>query len=254
MPHEKYCKDEKSQETIMCQYIATIFIVFIMSEPQKDLYSFVLSKASLKQDVYANTLSVFGELKSVLQEVVNDMKSNCQGDKRVEFHYRDRGDFQAELRIAGDVLIFHMHTNVFQFDKSNSVWHSSYIKENESNSFVGIINVYNFLADSFKYQRIADQGYLIARMFVNREKHFMVQGKRQLGYQFNDFINSVIDKEKMRALIESAIWYILEFDLYTPPYENMQLITVDEIQSVTHSSNLATGKRLGFRFGLEDEL
>ncbi len=225
-----------------------------MSEQRESLYCLIRDKASLKQDVYTNTLEVFNELKKVLAEVAEDLKSNCNQDNRVEFHHRDRGDFQAELKVAGDILIFHMHTNVFQFDKSHSVWHSSYIKENEKNSFVGIINIYNFLADSFKYQRIADQGYLIARIFVNRENHFLVQGKRQLGYQFNDFINSKIDRQSLRAIVDSTILYTLEFDLYTPPYENMQLITIDEIQSVTHSVSTATGKRLGFRFGLEDDV
>lgn len=224
-----------------------------MSEQRDNLYSFVRAKATLKQDVHTNTVEVFKQLKEVLAEAANDLRANCDGDNRVEFHYRDRGDFQAELKVAGDVLIFHMHTNVFQFDKSHSVWHSSYIKENENNSYVGIINVYNFLADSFKYQRVADQGYLIARIFVNRENHFLVQGKRQLGYQFNDFLNSKIDKDNLRKIVDSSILYTLEFDLYTPPYENMQLVTVDEIQSVTHSTSMATGKRLGFRFGLEDD-
>ncbi len=225
-----------------------------MSEERQKLYNLVRAKASLKQDVHANTLDVFNELKQVLVEAADDLKANCNNDTRVEFHYRDRGDFQAELKVAGDILIFHMHTNVFQFDKSHSVWHSSYIKENEDNSFVGIINVYNFLSDSFKYQRIGDQGYLIARIFVNRENHFLVQGKRQLGYQFNDFLNSQINHDALRAIVDSSILYTLEFDLYTPPYENMQLITVDAIQSVSHGSNIATGKRLGFRFGLEDEI
>jgi len=59
--------------------------------------------------------------------------------------------------------------------------------------------------------------------------------------------------EIMRSIVDSTIQYTLEFDLYTPPYENMQLVTVDEIQSVTHSTSMATGKRLGFRFELDDE-
>lgn len=225
-----------------------------MTEDRKKLYSLINSKASLKQDVHANTISVFQSLKEVLAEISTDLRSNCNHDPRVDFHYRDRGDFQGELKVAGDVLIFHMHTNVFQFDKSHSAWHSSYIKDNEENSYVGIINIYNFLADSFRYQRTADQGYLIARIFVNKENHFMVQGKRQLGYQFNDFINSEINKEQLHSIVDSAIQFVLEFDLYAPPYENMQLVTVDEIQSITQSASLATGKRLGFRFGLDEEI
>jgi hypothetical protein len=224
-----------------------------MSEARETIYRLVKEKAVLKQDVYHNTLRVFSEFKTVLDEVISDVKKNFGGtDPRVEFHYRDRGDFQAEIKIAGDVLVFYMHTNVFQFDKSHSVWRSSYLKENDENSYVGIINVYNFLADSFKYQRVSDVGYLIARVFVNKENHFLVQGKRQLGYLYNDFLNNKLDRETMRSVVESAILYTLDFDLYTPPYENLQQVTVEEIQSVTNSVSLATGKRVGFRFGLEE--
>jgi hypothetical protein len=224
-----------------------------MSEARETIYRLVREKAVLKQDVYANTLRVFSDLKSVLAETVKDVSTNFGNmDERVDFHYRDRGDFQAEIKIAGDVLVFYMHTNVFQFEQSNSIWRTSYLKDHEENSYVGIINIYNFLADSFKYQRNSDLGYLIARIFVNKENHFLVQGKRQLGYLYNDFVNSKLDKESLKSVVESAVLYTLDFDLYTPPYENLQQVTVEEIQSVTNSSSLATGKRMGFRFGLED--
>jgi hypothetical protein len=224
-----------------------------MNENRETLYRLVREKAVLKQDVYHNTLHVFSELKSVLSETVHDISQNYgKSDERVDFHYRDRGDFQAEIKIAGDVLVFYMHTNVFQLDDSNAVWKSGYVKNNPDNSYVGIINVYNFLADSFKYQRVSDVGYLIARIFVNKENHFFVQGKRQLGFLYNDFINSQFDKNMMSKVVESAILYTLDFDLLAPPYENLQQVTVDEIQSVTTSTNLATGKRMGFRFGLDE--
>jgi hypothetical protein len=225
-----------------------------MSETRETLYRLVREKAVLKQDVYHNTLRVFSDLKHVLSDTVQDIAKNYgKSDERVDFHYRDRGDFQAEIKIAGDVLVFYMHTNVFQLDNTNAVWKSGYVKDNEDNAYVGIINVYNFLADSFKYQRVSDVGYLIARIFVNKENHFFVQGKRQLGFLYNDFINGVLDKSAMEKVVESAILYTLDFDLLAPPYENLQQVTVDEIQSVTTSTNLATGKRMGFRFGLDEQ-
>jgi hypothetical protein len=224
-----------------------------MDQSRETLYNLSRQKAVLKQDVYHNTLHIFSDLKSVLSETVKDVASNYgASDERVDFHYRDRGDFQAEIKIAGDVLVFYMHTNVFQLDGSNAVWKSGYVKDNPDNSYVGIINIYNFLADSFKYQRVSDVGYLIARIFVNKENHYFVQGKRQLGFLYNDFINNQLNKEEMRKVVDSAILYTLDFDLLAPPYENLQQVTVEEIQSVTTSTNLATGKRMGFRFGLDE--
>jgi hypothetical protein len=224
-----------------------------MSASRETIHRLIKDKAVLKQDVYSNTLANFRDLKSVLSSTIEDVRKQFgNSDRRVEFYFQDKGDFQAEIKIAGDVLVFYMHTNVFQFDKSHNLWQSRYLKDNDENSYVGIINVYNFLADSFKYQRNADMGYLIARIFVNKDNHFMVQGKRQLGVLYNDFVNDVIGHEKLSNIVDSCILYTLDFDLYTPPYENLQQVTVDEIQSIQHSASLATGKRIGFRFGLDD--
>jgi hypothetical protein len=207
----------------------------------------------LKQDVFHLTIDTFHDFKLVLQEVIKETSQKFgDTDKRVEIYYRDRGDFQAEIKVGSDILIFQMHTNVFQFDNTHPLWKSGYFKDNDKNSYVGIINIYNFLSDSIRYQRQWDMGYLIGRVFVNRERHFMVQGKRQLGYLFNDMINSELTKEKIKEVVHSAILYTLDFDLLVPPYENLQEITLEQIQSISQSHSLATGKRLGFRFGLED--
>jgi hypothetical protein len=207
----------------------------------------------LKQDVFHLTIDTFHDFKLVLQEVIKETSQKFgDTDKRVEIYYRDRGDFQAEIKVGSDILIFQMHTNVFQFDSTHPLWKSGYFKDNDKNSYVGIINIYNFLSDSIRYQRQWDMGYLIGRVFVNRERHFMVQGKRQLGYLFNDMINSELTKEKIKEVVHSAILYTLDFDLLVPPYENLQEITLEQIQSISQSHSLATGKRLGFRFGLED--
>jgi hypothetical protein len=222
-----------------------------MSETREIIHRVIRDKGILKQDVFYNTQEVFQDMRLVLKEVLADIETRFAGaDQRVTFDLRDKGDFQTEMKIAGDVLIFQMHTNVFQIDQSHSLWKSGYLKDHPENSYVGIINIYNFLADSFKYQRLTDVGYLIGRIFVNREDHFLVQGKRQLGYQFNDFVNSKLDHAAMIQVVEAALMYTLDFDLLTPPYENMQILSVEEIQGMGHSQVLATGKRLGFQFGL----
>lgn len=224
------------------------------SKAMKLIASMIEERSSLKQDVFERTFENFNLLKTVLQEVVTELRKEfVKKDSRLEFYYKDKGEFEAEVKIAGDILIFHMHTNIFQFDKSNSIWKSSYLKDKEGNAYVGMINVYNFLADSFKFQRSQDSGYLIARMFVNHENHFMIQGKRQLGFLYNDFINSVMNKKQMRNIVESAIIYTLGFDLYTPPYKSVQEVTVGQIQALSQNLNVVTGKRLGFKFSFDDD-
>ena len=218
------------------------------------IQNLVRDKSSLKQDVYDNTLKHFEVFKSHLRDTIETIEHGVGStDKRLKFGYIEKSDFEVHVQIAGDVLVFCMHTNVFQFDKGNSLWKSSYLKEDESRGFVGSIQVYNFLADSLRYQRPRDLGYLIARVFVNKEDHFLVQGKRQLGFLYNDFINGVLTSEKTKEVVHSALLYTLDFDLFTPPYEQQQQVSVGEMLQLSQNLNVATGKRLGFRFSQDQD-
>lgn len=213
-------------------------------------------KSSLKQDVFYSTLSVFKELKDVVKEVVNDLKPKVAAiDKRLIINYKDKTEFEIELQVAGDVLIFQMHTNVFEFDISHQIWKISYVKEQPSNSFCGVINIYNFLADSFKYNRSNDLGYLVARIFQNREHHYFVEGKRQLGFLYNDFSNALMNRAELKKIVESAVVYCLSFDLFTPPFEEVRVVSVGQTEQQNFLMSVKTGKRLGFRFQTDtDEL
>ncbi|MCB0760833.1 MAG: hypothetical protein KDC12_04860 [Flavobacteriales bacterium] len=225
-----------------------------MTEARELILKLIEEKARVKQDVFFNTKERFAELKDVLDQTMSELQESFgDRDNRITMYYKSKGEYEAEVKIAGDILIFHMHTNVFQFDKSHSLWRSSYLKDDESNGFVGVINIYNFLADSFKFHRQQDIGYLVARVFVNRDNHFLVQGKRQLGFLYNDFIGSELTKEKMIDIVESTILYTLDFDMLTPPYQNMQEVTVEQIQALSDNLNIITGKRLGFRFSSDDD-
>lgn len=224
------------------------------NSPRDLILKTLKEKSSLKQDVFANTINTFAEFKTVLKEFVNELKEKAEKiDKRLIVDYIDRGEFEIELKVAGDVLIFYMHTNVFEFDKSHSIWKTSYVKEDNSRSLCGMINVYNFLADSLKYNRVNDIGYMIGRIFLNKEGHYFVEGKRQLGYLYNDFTNGIIDKKAIRAIVESALLYCLNFDLLTPPFDNVKEVSVSEMQEARNSMQIQTGKRLGFRFQADND-
>jgi hypothetical protein len=150
--------------------------------------------------------------------------------------------------VAGDTLIFHMHTNVFRLDQSHSLWKGSYLTEDEMRGYFGVINIYNFLSDSFKYNRERDLGYLVARLFLNKEHHFIVQGKRQMGFLYNDLAGNVMDVVRLKEVLYSLINYVLEFDLLAPPYDQVQQVTVSEMNELNANMQISTGKRLGFRF------
>lgn len=208
----------------------------------------------MKQDVYDKTFQAFKIMKSTAKQMVADFKSEIAAvDKRIILEYRDKTEFEFELRIAGDLLIFAMHTNVFEFDKAHQVWKSSYVKEDPARSFCGIINIYNFLNDSFTYNRINDLGYVIGRVFVNKENHYFIEGKRQLGFLYNDFVHALIDDKAIQAILESTILYCLNFDLFTPPFDTIKEVSVSDMQTASENMQIKTGKRLGFRFQVDSD-
>jgi hypothetical protein len=223
--------------------------------PQTMIIDTLIEKSGMKQKVYENTIETFSLIKSVLQEISGELNGNIKNnDKRIRLEYRDRGKFEAEIRVAGDILIFSMHSNVFEFDRDHSIWKLPYVQSNKLNSYCGVINIYNFLTDSFKYNRYDDLGYLIGRLFVNRDNHYFVEGKRQMGFLYNNFGQAIISKDAVKRIVETSMLYSLEFDLLVPPYDMVKIATVGQMNSKIDSSKLQTGKRLGFKFNSDDVL
>ncbi|MBQ5844484.1 MAG: hypothetical protein IIW52_06480 [Alistipes sp.] len=214
----------------------------------------IIEKSMLKQRVFDNTFAVFNLLKDTLFEMASEMEDALEGkvDRRVRLEYRDRGKHEAQLQIASDTLIFKMHTDIFQFDSNHIIWQNPYVQADKTNSYCGIIEIYDFLSDSFKDKRMADEGYLIGRIFINRERMFFVEGKRQTSMRAMNFGKAEISREALITIFESAIHYAINFDLLTPPYEQCKRVTVDQFNTKFDSSTFVTGKRLHYEFNVDD--
>ncbi len=207
------------------------------------------TKSAMKQDVFRATVDLFELMKEVLKEIAEDLeKEVTKKDERLGVAFTDKGSLAGELKVAGDVIIFQMHTNIFKLDQSHSLWKSSYLEEDEMRGYFGVVNVYNFLSDSFKFNRERDLGYLVARIFLNKEGHFFVQGKRQLGFLYNDLPGNTMDRARLKEVLYSVVIYVLEFDLLAPPYDQVNQVTVSEMNELNANVQISTGKRLGFRF------
>ena len=217
-------------------------------QSQKEtILNLLKEKSVMKQDVYTNTIEVFNDLRIILKEKAEDLAGIISKvDKRINISFKEISLHAYQLKVAGDMLDFEMHSNVFEFEKSHPMFKTNYVKRNEMNSFCGIIGVYNFLADSFKYNRTNDLGYLIARIFINKDKKFFIETKTQIGYKYNTFSVEPISKEQLSDIINELIIYSITFDLLTPPYDSVRQITLFEIQERASSNALRTGKRLGF--------
>ncbi len=217
------------------------------------ILSTIMDKASLKQVVYKNTKEVFEELRIVVKSLIDEYNSELgQVDENILLDFEDKGEFEYQIKIASDILVFSLHTNVFQFNRDHNVWEQPYVKNNPDNAYSGIIHIYNFLADSFKYTRFEDLGYLVARIFINREKHYIVEGKRQLGLLQTDLSVTKADSDNLRNIVETAINYSLNFDLLVPPYDNVKIMSVAQMFEKIQNSRIQTGKRLGFQFKSDD--
>ena len=185
--------------------------------------------------------------------MASEMDDELDGklDRRVRLEYRDRGKFEAQLQVANDILIFQMHTDVFEFDANHLIWQNPYVQSTakfllrpDQHSTIPLRLV--------QVQPQRRRSYLIGRIFINRERCYFVEGKRQTSMRPIAFGRAAITREALVGILETAIAYSLDFDLLTPPYEDAKRVTVDQFNTKMDNSKFVTGKRLGYDFEVED--
>lgn len=205
-------------------------------------------KATMHLEILDMTNSVFLMIKKQLTGLRDEINASVtKNNKKLKVEIKDRSNNEIDFTIASDTLIFLLHSNIFIFDQDHTLWKTSYLKDNPLNAHCGMISIYNFLSDSFTFNRTNDIGLLVARIFVNKDLHFYVEGKRQLGFLFNDLEKTAVTEAKIKDLLDNTILHCLEFDIYTPPFDAVSQVTIQEILNTNLSSTISTGKRLGFR-------
>lgn len=210
----------------------------------------VAPKALLRQQVEAAMAQQFQSLCSLLEALAQEYRELLPQSVAVKFERP--AAHVAIFTIDADVLVFAQHTDVFQFDRDHPVWQTPYVKASKDRSFVGVVNVYNFLSDSLKYDRDEDGGYLVARIFVNAENAFFVEGKRQRGVGVEHYGGQTLDEVCWRRFVETAIKYVAEFDLLVPPYEAVKITDYAHLKMAILTSKTKTAKRMGFSFNADD--
>ena len=206
-------------------------------------------KTLLLNKVLDNTTAAFELMRSQARNIMEYMS----GEYPDEFEFEDRNHNEFEIRFGSDILVFMMHTNVFEFSRYHEVMRLPYIQQDKNRSFCGMINIYNFLTDSFDYNRDYDLGYLIGRVFIYMDNHYFVEGKREVGFLYSNFNTSLISEESTADIVRSAMEYANNFDLLTPPFDDVKEISVGEIRTTAASKGKITAKRLGFEFQQDKE-
>lgn len=203
-------------------------------------------KACLKQENFRNIKKIFQMLYSEAGNIVKELSEKISDvDKLVHVEIKEVNKFEFHVKFSGDLLVFVMQTNIITFSDEYPIMQSSYIKEDRKRGYFGNIMIYNFMADSLKYQRHNDPGYLIARILVNHENHFYVEGVRQLNFLFTDIGHNTISKQWLRLLIEKAIFTAIDIDLIGTKYPDIPKVTGYEKINKNDLSDL--GQKIGFQ-------
>ena len=218
------------------------------STVKTEISKLIAEKLTVKRAVFEQTKEVFSLLKEVLNELKAELQAENNLKRPIEITVVEVGEYEVRLKVGGETVMFLMHSNVFDFSEKHSVYKNSYVKKGAYKAFCGQIYMYNFLSDSFKYNRYNDLGYLIARLFVNVDQHFFVEGKERLSFLFNDFNNSVLTKKDLFSIVEEVLHQCLLYDLSTPAFKQVEVVTVNEITQVSNELKVQTGKKLGFKF------
>ncbi len=225
-----------------------------MESKQEEIFRLLSTKACTKQFVYRNMLNVFQKFKQQLQHLEENLSARMASiDNHVELKFYDKGPFEAQLKFSGDTMVFMMHTNVFDFPDDHHIMRLPYIDEDKMREYCGLIQVYNFLSDSIKYNRNGDIGILIGRIFINKDNHFFIEGKRPLSFLFNDITRHEMNDENVRRIIEESMLFCLNFDLVAPPVDAVSYITVEQKNIELYSSGLPTSKALGFQMNKDTD-
>lgn len=213
------------------------------------LNEYFCDKSQIKQEVYAVTLNAFNELKKEASEVIDALRTNKKpGRYDLDLAYSEAGAYEAEIRFSGDALSFQMHSNVFAFPDEHAIHKSAEVKDDNNAGFVGMISIYNFLADSLRFNRLADSGYLLGRLFVNKRGNYFMDGNRQFSFLFKDFSVQNFDQTVAKKIVQTAMKHSIDFDLYVPPFDAVKEITLHQKIVQQGTTAVKTGKRMGFDY------
>ena len=215
---------------------------------EAEILKLLKEKSATKQLIYRNTKEVFDDLVVTLKSKEKSLTSLLKNEvENVELEFKSNGLFDVQLKFAGDTLLFHMHSNIFDFPPTHEIFKSKYINSDKTRSFCGVINIYNFLSDSLKYNRLNDEGVLIGRIFINKEKKFFVEGDEDLGSLFKEFSKKEINSESIEEIINACMIFTLNFDLCSPNFNDVRLVSVHHLLTMSMNQKIKTSKRLGYQ-------
>jgi hypothetical protein len=215
-------------------------------DPLEHIQRMLENKSTAKQITYKILISAFESLARESKRVVGELKKKVKpSDQDVTVDFKRINDHEFQVKLAGDLLIFVVHTNIVTFDEGHDVMKDPYIKEKEINRYFGQIMIYNFMSDSIKFNRVNDPGYLLARLLVNHDGRYIVEGEGKVGVVYSHISPAAITEHDLNVLVKLGLTLAIENDLMAPPYPDVKFITL--YQKLEKTQELGAGQKIGFR-------
>ena len=215
-------------------------------DPLDQIQRLLENKSAAKQITFRKLLEAFEVLAKEARRVMAELKKKGKpGDQDVTVDFKRINEHEFQLKLAGDLLIFVMHTNIVTFDETHDVMKDPYIREKDINRYFGQIMIYNFMSDSVKFHRINDPGYLLARLLINHDGRYIIEGEGKLGVVFSHISDTSISESDLNILVKLALTLAIENDLMAPPYPQVKFITLH--QKIEKTQELGAGQKIGFR-------
>lgn len=209
-------------------------------------------KSSAKQAIFRATQATFTLLRQVSQQLCLELtqKVTANADASVKIECLPVNEMEFHIRFSGDLLVFVMHSNIITFPDDFGPLNTPYVEADFRRRFFGHIMAYNFMADSIRYQRLNDPGYLLGRLLINIDSHYFLEGVQQLELPGHDMSTSVVTAESMRLFVESAMIAAVNNDLIAPPLPEIQKISVKQ---KLENQQVSRGSKVGFSFTAQQQ-
>ncbi|WP_018478370.1 hypothetical protein [Pontibacter roseus] len=220
-----------------------------MKDRLDDIIGGLQQKSATKQAIYRNTKETFERMKEISVEIVAELTERItKHNADVVIEYRHVSDLEFHIKFSGDLLMFVMHSNIITFPDDYEIMRTDYIEEDFRRRFFGHIMAYNFMADTIKYNRLDDPGYLVGRMLIDIEKHFCIEGVKQLDLPYERIASNVITDDILRLIVESAMIAAVNNDLMGQDVSDIEKIT---LKQKLENAQLSRPRKLGFMISHE---
>ncbi|MHC2991318.1 hypothetical protein OB13_06865 [Pontibacter sp. HJ8] len=220
-----------------------------MKDRLDDIITGLQQKSATKQAIYRHTKETFERMKEISIELVEELTERItKYNSDVVIEYRNISELEFQIKFSGDLLVFVMHSNIITFPDDYEIMRTDYIEEDFSRRFFGHIMAYNFMADTIKYNRLDDPGYLVGRMLINIEKHFCIEGVKQLELSYDQIARNVVNDTTLRLIVESAMVAAVNNDLMGQDVSDLEKIT---LKQKLENAQLSSPRKLGFMISHE---